>query len=302
MVGIPKRHHVVPKFYLKRFANKADQITAFHPEDFRRYTTSVEKVGVEGHFYSIPTEDGYDTIVEETLSKLESIAAIDLAKLADGRSSTMPAFRRKLSFFMAVQFVRGRRPRYAMTDLYKQLFKKIAQFSTPQMIQAELKRQGEEITIEEASKIAAVGQDPTLQVELPADALINAAEIFKQGEQLIPAFYRRGWTILEFDDPVLLTSDEPVAQGVVAEAPHMPAGVGNADSIAFPLDPHRALLMMREDIDNIPHKRAKGTADLATSINQIVALRAAKQVFFHPDTDPLTPIIPKDFGPIPTGR
>jgi hypothetical protein len=297
MVGIPKRHHVVPKFYLKRFASKAGDITAFHPENFRRYTTSVENVGVEGHFYNIPTEDGWDTIVEETLSKLESIAAIDLAKLADGRSSTMQAFRTKLSFFMAVQFVRGRRPRYAMTDLYKQLFKKVAQFSTPQMIQAELKRQGEQITLEEATKIAAVGQDPSLQVELPADALINAAEIFRHGEQLIPYFYQRGWTVLEFDDPVLLTSDEPVAAGVVEEAPQMPTGVGNADSIVFPLDPNRALLMMRPDIDNVPHKRAKGTPELATLINQMVALRAAKQVFFHPDTDPLTPIIPKDLKP-----
>lgn len=34
-----------------------------------------------------------------------------------------------------------------------------------------------------------------------------------RNEQLIPFFYRRGWTILEFNDPVLLTSDEPLAAG-----------------------------------------------------------------------------------------
>lgn len=51
------------------------------------------------------------------------------------------------------------------------------------MIRANLERQGETVTLEEAAEIAAVGRDPTLRVEfqtigsrgLPADSLVNRA-------------------------------------------------------------------------------------------------------------------------------
>ncbi len=54
--------------------------------------------------------------------------------------------------------------------------------------------------------------------------------------------------IMEFDGPLLLTSDEPVAAGVDSQNPHRPAGVGNADSIFFPLDPSHALVMMHQHL------------------------------------------------------
>lgn len=294
-MGIKKRNHVVPKFYLRRFANQADQITAFHPEDLKRYTTSIEKVGVEGHFYNIPTEDGWDTIVEDTLSKLESIAGHDLPRLVAGRSMTLEAFRSRLSFFMAVQFVRGRSSRNAMVDFTKDLYLKVAQFTTPEIIQAEAERRGETMSLEEATEVWKVGQDPTLTVDfqkvgpqqLPADSLVNAPHIFELGQKLIPFFFNRIWTIFEFDDPLLLTSDEPVAQGIDSKFPTRSVGLAQADTVVFPLDPHHALMMTHPNRGALP-ARDKGTPELAKAFNQLVAVRSCKQIFFHPDTDPLS--------------
>lgn len=281
-MGVKKRHHVVPRFYLKRFANDAEEITTVHPaEDFRRYTTSIANVGVEGHFYNLPTEEGWVTTVEDTLSRLEGIAAHDLPRLAAGRSSTLAAFRTRLSIFMAVQFVRGRSPREAMIDFYKDVYLKVAQLSTPEIIKAEAKRRGEAMTIEEAREVWEFAQDPTLNVDfqkvgpkgLPADSLVNAADVFEHGEKLIPFFFKRGWTVFEFDAPVLLTSDEPVAQGIESEFPNSPAGLANADTIVFPLDPCHALMMSRPDHNPIPHRWAKGNRELARAINQVSAAR-----------------------------
>lgn len=307
MIGLKKRHHVVPKFYLRRFANRAGDITAVHPaENFRRYTTSIENVAVEGHFYNLPTEEGWVTVVEDTLSKLESIAGHDLPRLAAGRSIQLAAFRRRLSFFMAVQFVRGRSSHEAMVSFTKDLFLKVAQISTPEIIQAEAERQGRAMTIEEAREVWRVGQDPTLKVEfqkigpkqLPADSLVSAPHVFELGRKLIPFFYERVWTLFEFDDPVLMTSDEPVAQGVDTRVPDRPAGLAQAETVVFPLDPHRALMMERPDRTGLP-SRAKGTPELARTFNLLVAMRSTKQLFFHPDTDPLSTLNIPGYPPTP---
>jgi hypothetical protein len=299
-MGIKKRHHVVPRFYLKRFANDAEQVVTVHVDDpERRFTASIDKVGVEGHFYNLPTEEGWVTVVEDTLSKLEGIAAHELAKLVAGRSSTLPSFRAKLSFFMAVQFVRGRSPREAITDFYKDIFLKTAQLSTPEIIQAEAERRGEQMSIEEARKVwefaqcgeYTVGFQKVGPQQLPADSLVNAAEVFEQGEKLIPFFSKRGWILIDFDEPLLLTSDEPVAQGIDSAFPDRPSGLVNADTIVFPLDPCRALMMTHPRGNPPPHHRAKGTRELATAINKLVVARASKQIFFHPNSDPLTELL-----------
>lgn len=286
----------MPQFYLRRFADKSENIAVVDRDDLtNRFKTSVRNTAVEGWFYGIPTEEGWDTIIEDTLAKLEGIASHDIPRLADGRPSTLDVFRKRLSFFMAVQFVRGRGPRQAMIDFRKEIFKKKLQLSTPKIIQAESAREGEEITIEEARRRAAMGQDPTLEVEfqrigpnqLPAESLVNAADVFKQGEELIRFFYMRKWMLADFGAPLLLTSDEPVATGMDTGDPQRSAGLANADSIVFPLDPRRALIMMRPDVQAPAHGWVKGTPKEANAINQLVAFRAYKQIFHHPDTDPL---------------
>lgn len=187
----PKRHHVVPDFYLQRFARNGRLVVVDRSNPHRRYTAAVSNAAVEKYFYALPTEDGWDMTVEKTLSQLEAVASEDISKLLSGRSTTLPAFRTRLSFFMAVQVARGRTLRQAMVTFYKDVFRKTAQLATPEIIQAEMKRQGTPVTIEEATEISALGRNPALTVEfqkvgrkgLPADSLVNAAEVFNQGKE-----------------------------------------------------------------------------------------------------------------------
>jgi|GEM_PF-3363835 len=295
LVNEPKRHHVVPDFYLQRWSKNEKLMVVDRDDLSKRYPTAVKNASVERYFYALATESGWDMTVEKTLSKLESIASVDIGKVLKGRSTTLPAFRTRLSFFMAVQLVRGRASRRAMIDFYKDIFLKTAQLSTPEIIQAQAERRGEPMTIEAAREVWAYAQNPLLKVEfhkigpkkLPADSLVNAADVFKQAEQLIRFFYMRKWVITDFRAPMLLTSDEPVAIGVDTRDPNHPAGLVNADSVMFPLDPQRALVMMRPDFGPPLHSWTKGTVAEARALNQMVAFRAMRQIFYHPETSPM---------------
>ena len=144
----------VPNFYLQRWAKNEKLIVVDRDDPAKRYPAAVKDASVERYFYALPTESGWDMTMEKTLSKLESIAAVDIGKVLEGRSTTLPAFRTRLSFFMAVQLVRGRAPRQAMIDFYKDIFLKTAQLSTPEIIQAQVERRGEPMTIEAARERA----------------------------------------------------------------------------------------------------------------------------------------------------
>ena len=64
-VNEPKRHHVVPRFYLQRFADKDDTIDVVRRDDtkisFRRTPESALFVR---EFYSLETDDGLDRYAE----------------------------------------------------------------------------------------------------------------------------------------------------------------------------------------------------------------------------------------------
>ena len=117
---------------------------------------------------------------------------------------------------------------------------------------------------------------------------MNAPDVFDHAKELVPFFFKRGWIIVEFDQPLLLTSDEPVACGADSRDPLRSAGLANADSVVFALDPRHALVMMRPDLLDTRHAWQRGTAEQAKAIHRLVAFRAHKQIFFHPGTDPIT--------------
>ncbi len=60
----PKRHHLVPEFYLRRLAHNGivELVDRHDPQRVDR--VSVQNALVEKHFYGIDTEDGRDTAME----------------------------------------------------------------------------------------------------------------------------------------------------------------------------------------------------------------------------------------------
>ncbi|WP_396659175.1 DUF4238 domain-containing protein [Microbacterium oxydans] len=91
-----KRHHYVPQFHLRGFADGETITTVELPGD-RSYTQPVRKAAAENHLYSLPGHpDGAD-VFEKELSQLES----EVAK-AQHRTRTLGQSRRTIGGFSLI--------------------------------------------------------------------------------------------------------------------------------------------------------------------------------------------------------
>jgi hypothetical protein len=96
------------------------------------------------------------------------------------------------------------------------------------------------------------------------------------------------WTLLQFPEPLLATSDQPVtvvpllADGAVAEvSPLPPTGYLMTEEIRFALDPCRALVFTWvNDIDT--PRPVLADDDLAADLNRGVIAQADREWFHHP--------------------
>jgi hypothetical protein len=96
------------------------------------------------------------------------------------------------------------------------------------------------------------------------------------------------WTVVEFTEPLLATSDQPVSvvpileDGATAEVEAFPqTGFLGTHEIRFPIDPRRALLMTW--IEGFDTERAvRASDDIAAEMNRTTIAQADREWFHHP--------------------
>lgn len=99
------------------------------------------------------------------------------------------------------------------------------------------------------------------------------------------------WTLVQFDQDCLITSDQPVLMLPLIPAPISPAssvpasGISNIIEARFTLDPRQALLMTWADIPDTQHP-LDGTHKQACSINCAVRAQALEEWVCRPQTTP----------------
>jgi hypothetical protein len=168
-------------------------------------------------------------------------------------------------------------------------------------------------------------QEPALKRQLPRlghwdHAAVNQflkvvtsdawrAQIFsEQLPQIATLVASMHWTLLEFQDEVLATSDQPVTivplmdgQPATAHPPLPVTGLADCQEIRMALDPCHALVLtwLNEPDDGM---RLSGNDRLAAELNRAVIGQADKQWFHHPARRPITLTPPlltnKACGPI----
>ena len=79
-----RRHHTVPQFYLRGFADGETLRTIALPGR-RRYKQSVRDASVETDFYALPGHPEGDDVLERALSEVEGAAAAVLRLIVKGR-------------------------------------------------------------------------------------------------------------------------------------------------------------------------------------------------------------------------
>lgn len=118
---LAKNQHYVPRFILKRFTERKDQIWAFDKKRHRKFKTNIKNIGAETGFYNFNFK-GYEVSFEPSLGEIEgSVSSIIKRIIRDKSIAVTDEQRIVLSNFFALQFVRTPQWRHMWNDMTKSL-------------------------------------------------------------------------------------------------------------------------------------------------------------------------------------
>ncbi len=252
----PRKHHLVPASYLRRWRDVNNQVRVTQVDERRSWVTAPEKAARETDYYRVEHEqidrrELPPLLMETLLSTLEESAkqAIDVLMTEQPVALDAPLFG-EFAWHIAFQATRGKVFRddniYVVNEMNRLRFRDM----DDEAIERNLSRAGQEPTAELVAKHRAFLQDirsgkitlqgpPAQQVGFAARA---AADVF-------PHLLAREWHVFE-TPPALVTCDEPV---LLVGGPGLPrherAGAMTASVVLFPLAPTRLLAMFRHDVE-----------------------------------------------------
>src|SRR6476660_533312 len=262
-----RRHHVVPRFHLKSFADERGMLTRVVLPGKKRHLISINDATVEKDFYLVEDESGrqHDD-VEKLLGMVEESAARAISQLLDGSLwPVTPEGREAIATWAAFQYLRTSTSRKLGNELADAVFKmQIAMGGKVQIRAALRQRNGREPTDSEVDdawgeyrnfEAYRVEPHPNHHIKTMLDHLPRA----------VPSFYDRGWALLRFRRRALVTSDNPVVLIPADDHPTiLGVGLQNAGAILVPLARRAGLLMARRGGSDVI---VPGTTSMANDFN-----------------------------------
>jgi hypothetical protein len=286
-----KKHHYVPQFYLRKFAEDEQIATVRLPGD-RRYVSSVIDTGSENRFHTVRQNPANPEILEEAFGELEDDAAPIIQRVEDGLWPLPREERMTLAGFVVFQALRGPDQRRLMKNLQTRMMER----ETRAVAERGASRWFEDRRLHVDGDAAKEAWDRTASAEEPPvviDALYHAGRIASLAERVMPHFIGRRWKLVRFDYPSLVTSDAPVSLDDVSDGEQGRYGLMTARTISYPLSRTRALLFG----DTVPVRarvelaavrsgkfdsQVRGTADDQRYVNGRTVHNAARALFHHP--------------------
>lgn len=278
-----KRHHQVPVFYLRRFAN-GEQIQVVTRRG-RRATAGIRDAAVAEHFYSYVRGDGTRaTDVEAFLAEdVDSPSAPAFDRLALG-AITADAIQRVVRF-MAFQVVRSPRFRDLDRQLGEHLGPILYGFDTVR--EAFNEGSGRSWNDDEAQTIFERARaDPPTEYTRKPDVNSSIRIMLRWIERLEGTLRGFKWCVAVADEPVLITIDNPVAIFRPAAHPSAFHGVqpDEASEVRFPLDPQHLLLGAKHALGQ---GRIRATDELVLTTNALLCRECCHAAFHKPGTEPM---------------
>ncbi|MBD0746175.1 DUF4238 domain-containing protein [Streptomyces sp. CBMA152] len=282
---LKRRHHTVPRLLLRRFAD-GQRIMRVPLEGGERRLVGIADVTVHRDFYSMLDENGQlDDTVEDLLAELEGKAAKVIREVIDGSWPLPIGERAVLAEWMAAQNARIPAARKAHNEMADHLGKVvIAMGGKP-----EIRRRLEETSTEPVSdeQVDALWDELTDFDSYYAEMSVND-HMASMGQSMVTAyevFMARSWGLIRFERRTLLIPDHPVT---LVRADDMPSflgvGIGNAAAILMPIDRRAAIIMASPGHDDF---FVRTHTKLAKELNQRLADNARRELFHHPDDNPL---------------
>lgn len=224
-MSIPKNHHYIPRWYLKRFTDNENFLSVFNRSrnEIKNKKKPAQIMYSEFYYRQPWTPDGIDqNILETRLGELESKAKnaidrlIENLALNDDDSAILLAY-------LASQRIRV--PRQAETA--KKLMRETISRLVPDLIEKAM-REGMQLTIKDSARFD--------YIRLSMDAFH-------------PWFSRMEWEVIKAEDgAAFVTTDNPVSFYNPKILPPAEAGVGLAGTIVlFPLSSRYLLIMQHPE-------------------------------------------------------
>ena len=305
-----KLHHYVPQGYLRGFATGQERITAIPLDRARKpFTTSVKNVAAQTHFHTVEGHEEPDAF-EKALGSVEGDAIGLIRRMQGGEFPLPEEDRMVLSFYLALQAVRGPDTRRTMENLEAKITRVEVgaggRKNVGKWIRSNL---GFDATAEQEQFV----WDEATQPGGPPIKFSNLAHIrhmVRTAEDLAKYFVTRPWLLVRFDKRSLITSDAPVSLiAKPTEEPWQGVGFGTAWGIAFPITRKLGLLMsdpmvmieqFELDDPRIQTVRAAaisgrfdrvetGSTKMERLFNEYSAANAREYVYRHPDDAAFVP-------------
>lgn len=264
-----KNAHIVPRTYLERWAVDG-RIGVVQVQENKRLEMAAENVGIRRHFYRRERPDGSDIDdIEWTLSEIESKAAPLLQALEDewpfsGDDKLV------LSRLFAFQWLR--------TPRWKERYRE----RTDSFLEDYDANNPTTLSAEDVEQFNEQLRSDTHRLGMMLSTGVTGTAVFASMH----------WTLVEFERPWIVTSDQPLVlwTGAGAKSPHAEdmteMGVIDSIEIRLPVSPTAVVLMTWSDAPDDDHVRVAGTRDQAANFSAFTTKAADRQWFHRPDVSP----------------
>jgi hypothetical protein len=264
-----KNAHIVPRTYLARWSVDG-KIAVMQVRENKGLELAVENVGTRRHFYRRHRPDGSPiTDMEWMLGEMESNAAPLLQSFEDAWPF-LGDDKRRLAVLFVFQLLRS--PRW----------KEDYEIRTREHVDQYARENPSELTDEELEE----------QYKLLVSDTYRAGKILSHAVTGAAVFASMHWTLVEFAQPRIATSDHPLVlwPGAASRSPSATEitqiGIVECMEIRLPLSPNHAVLMTWSDHPDDEHVRVRGTRDHAANFNAFTVASAERQWFDRPGPPP----------------
>ena len=265
-----KRCHWVPQSYLKAFAADSQQrrIWRFSKNQGEPELKRIDKVAVKFHLYAPLGADGRrDDAFEKKLADLENWFGEPVWKAVctDFPDFSWEPLRKMVALLAAVTWLRTPRQFEFWKNTHRQF---IDLFSARETLPDAVTINGQRVELDHASWPAYRNADEENMKAAWNDWVGSAAEVATM-------FMEMRWAVVVSDQPVFITSDNPVLVGDTL-GPHR--GLKHPDTmVTFPLSPTRVLMM--DNRHNEPDSQFYPLKHDPASTNMLIWRNAIEHMF-----------------------
>ena len=288
-----KKHHFVPKSYLKGFAIEKQKSLIWEYDkkysQISKNPKSVKKICFRDYYYEQITPDGQKTqMLEDGFGKIETTSIKIIRNLYERKTTVTGEEKGTLAYYIALLLTRGP----AFRDGCNQIYKYSAEITLQKLYESGKLPEPPEILKEQIKN-----NDITSAVNAEVIPQVSIEHMLSIAKQFSESLCNKKWSTYFSKDKFFATSDTPVIFGRSSKH-HEDVGPAHPTSLVFfPLNKYM-LLAVRPYICSDEKTCDLKDADtkMIDLLNQIICYASQRYVYFSEKSDKLLEYIKSSQG------